>query len=360
MRSKLKSFCFGISILVCGHWQAQARQIIHDFQFDELAYSADDQSFAPREPGDPATTHFFLDTKKYADYYLAISGEGTGSIFINNKLVYQSEALQLSQIWSIDSLANEYRTDSILVSLYSVDGASALVVKTAAINPDTRSDEIFLQKEKVLYRTDKNLWVMLLLMLGLIMGVYRMKYPKSFGSLFDVADVFRFRPRDSVFYEMRILQAPNLIHYFSLSILLTLYVSKNWSMLSMHGFWSLGYYPTLVVIFVLSLFYPLIKFVLVSFFTGLFGLNTSAKLHVMESLRLMLLILSLGVLSSFAPTGLLPMFEPNLLLISMFGLSLMLIYIKLLNKTLDKKLYLFSYLCTTEIIPLLFIVNFFI
>jgi hypothetical protein len=211
----------------------------------------------------------------------------------------------------------------------------------------------------VQYQADKNLWVVLLLFLGLLLGVYRMKYPKAFESLFDASDIFRARLRESFFYELRILQVPNLIHYFSLAILFTLYVSKNWDALKEESLTLLNYHFALAIIFILSLTYPFLKFVLISFFSSLFGLNSFAKFHYIESIRLVIVVLSSAVLFSFIPINLLQLVGPNTLLLSLFVLSIGLVFMKLLNKSLDKKLYLFSYICTTEIIPLLFIVNFF-
>lgn len=186
-----------------------------------------------------------------------------------------------------------------------------------------------------------------------------MKYPKSFSSLFDLSDILRLRPRDSFFYELRIMQGPSLIHYLSLATLFTLYTSKNWSSLGLEVVLTTNMLITLALIFVLSLIYPFCKFIVISFFSGLFGLNSFTKFHYMESVRLTIVILSLSVLASFIPIDTTEFFGSNVLLVGLFGLSIALIFLKLLNKTLDKKLYLFSYICTTEIIPLLFIIKIF-
>jgi hypothetical protein len=290
---------------------------------------------------------------------LDISGEGYGSILINGRVVYQPNSRLISQEWSIDSLAVEHKKDSVLISLYALSNFSAKVIQKERNDSKYKSEEELLRNIKAQYQSDKNLWIVMLLFLGLTLGIYRMKYPKSFASLFDVSDIFRLRLRESFFYELRITQAPNLIHYFVLAVLFTLFFSKNWEPFSSEEPELNNYHIMLITIFVVSMVYPFLKYAVVGFFSGLFGLDSFAKFHFMESIRLTILILSVAVLSSFIPDELQRVIEPNMLLVSLFLSSLCLMYIKLINRTLDKKLYLFSYICTTEIIPLLFIINFF-
>ncbi len=353
------SFLVVLLILSYSVLKAQVQEVIHDFRFDRLDFNEISLSYEPKDNVGTSTVYIFLDTKKYADYFFSLSGEGSGSILVNGQLVFLPEHQVVHQVWSIDSLAKKYKTDSVLISLSGFKTTSAQVVQGQSINFNSAVETGLLYNQRIQSRSDKNLWVILLLLLGLMLGVYRMKYPKAFASLFDASDIFRLRPRESFFYELRIMQTPNIVHYFSFAILLTLFISKNWDSLGLEEFLPANYLLALVIVFSMSLTYHLVKFVIVSFFSGVFGLNAFTKFHHMESIRLSLVILALAVLSSFVPVDKIFFLEPKMLLMSLFLLSVGLVFIKLLNKTLDKKLYLFSYICTTEIIPLLFIIKVF-
>ncbi|MEQ9299261.1 MAG: DUF4271 domain-containing protein [Cyclobacteriaceae bacterium] len=340
--------------------KTHAQEIIHDFSFDQLDFNSTSSSYEPIAGVVKSTVYVFLDTKKYADYFFTLAGEGSGIILINGQLVFQPESRRINQTWSIDSLAKQYRTDSVLISLSGFNNTTAQVIQGASTKINSAVETQLLSNKRIQLKSDKNIWVILLLLLGLILGVYRMKYPKSFSSLFDASDIFRLRPRESVFYELKIMQAQSLVHYIAFAILSTLFISKNWNSLGLKESLATSYLMTLLVVFLLASAYHLIKFVTISFFAELFGLNAFTKFHYGESVRFSLVILSVAVLLSFFPINELTMLESKTLLTSLLILSVALIFIKLLNKTLDKKLYLFSYICTTEIIPLLFIIKVFI
>lgn len=358
MESRFKIGVISSVVLLFCSIDMQGQGLIRDLGFDGLKYDENIPRFDSTE--DPSgSNYFFLDTKRYIDYFLAISGHGAGSVFIDGQLVFQPESRRFNQIWSIDSLAKKYSTDSVLISISGINNTTAQVIQGESSKFKSVIETELLFNKRVENRSDKNLWVILLLLLGLIMGVYRMKYPKSFASLFSASEIFRLRPRENFFYELKIMQAPNLVHYVSFAILLTLFISKNWDSLELRDSLSINYLIVLLFVFLFALIYHLFKFVIVSFFARLFGLSTFTKVHYIESIRLSLVILSLAVLSSFIPGENLIFLEPKTLLMSLFVISIGLIFTKLLNKTLDKKLYLFSYICSTEIIPLLFIIKVF-
>lgn len=329
-------------------------------EYDFIEFDGQEKKFIPfrRDSYDRVT--FLLDVKKYSDYRLVLVGREKGGVLINNRFVDSNLQERFYSSWSIDSLAEEYNSDSLHVTINESAKLEAYVTKDYLAAMDELPSEHSLRILTTVENSKKSLWVVLLVLSGFLLGLYRARFPKLFESIYAVGEVFRLRFRVNTFYEIKVLQSPNLLVYGLIGLLLALFFSMNGLGDNYRQMTSLNESAILVAVFFIGFLSSPFKYLIIRISAGLFGLSEYTKFHYMEYLRAALLIISLVVVNSFVSLSSQLFMEPTVVMICLLFAVVTLLFIKLLSNSVNKKLYLFSYICTTEIIPLLFIIKVFI
>ncbi|GEM_PF-5579913 len=360
MKSKLRLFLV-VFISVAASGLLMAQGIIRDLSYDWIGYDHQNEAYFPIDGNDDTAINFIVDTKKYADYHLHIQGQGEGSILVNDKLTYYSDSRNsIDEVWSIDSLSYVHGIDSLFITIHELENIRTRIVRLEQARISSSSAIELINLQSFTYETDKNTWIVLLLLSGLLIGIYRSRFPKLFSDLFDLRGILRWRLRQSVFYEIKVFQPSNLFIYALYGFLFVLFYSKNQIYIDSELVVLTSDIYTLILVFIIGFLSCPLKYVIINFFAVMFGLSAYSRFHYMEFIRLTFLGMVMVVLMSFTPLPIRAMLSPDMLLIALLLISISLLFIKLLSNSVDKKLYLFSYICTTEIIPLLFIIKVFI
>ena len=207
-----------------------------------------------------------------------------------------------------------------------------------------------------------------ILLLILLLGAYaisKVAFPKVFTELISFNKLFGFRVREDLGTNLRPFSSEHL--YFtalnSLSIsFISLYLLNTIEGITLPNFLIIDHFGIAILQW-LGLAFALnvlvyIKFILITIFGLLFDMREAISRHFVDMVNaslffflLMLLFLGVVSFSSFIPN---PRYIQAAILLAVlfYYYRGLLIYVRLLNERAHSKLYIFSYICATELTPL--------
>jgi hypothetical protein len=338
---------------------AQQRVPIYDLKKDWKVLASGTYVDFGKAPVASDAVYFTLDANRFRTYDLEISGVRDYSVWINGKLIRQSNAGQVR--FDIDSLEKIYHTP-MTVGLYAQRGLSRM--KTSVVTFSALpADEVEMLRQKNHLRDFSILGVFILTLGFLFMLRYNRKMLFDY---FDITKLLSLQERDESLVAGRITSTFSMLIYLYLSawaaflLLITFqHVGKDWIIITdfsiasvSDAFLKWGQF-TLVVGLILF-----IKVSIVLSLSIIFRLREGGSIQVLNYFRLisfLLMILSLILVTYFMLTTKSPQYYQNLILLSgwiMAGWGV-LIFLKLLNKSPYSVFHLFSYLCASEFFPMI-------
>ena len=355
--------------------QGQSFSLVKDLKENLLEYSKSHDSYIPYVQGTPfnsAAAVFVLPLKEYQDYQLLVQPPAEAALLINQTIVdYYKEGG--NEFYPIDSLRRLYG-DSCIISIFHPSlQPYELEVKVISRQPYSYADasssisEDFLEVIERGGKSFNNFFIIGVLLLLAVMAVLRNVFPKVFVSYYDITRAAALRVRDEANFTMKLsgrghlafLVFYSLLFGFLLMVLLQTAgeIETVFSFLKVSGLGT--YLYAWFLLSVIVFFFQLFKYWLLKIVAGVFNVPDFAGVHFFDFLRLsqmfytlvfvLVLLLFLGA-NAYVGTG-------SVILIRVVGvfavIRLLLIFFKLLHLSSFRKTYLFSYLCTTEILPLL-------
>jgi len=303
--------------------------------------------------------YFELDANRFRGYDLEVSGVRDYSVWINGKLVRQSDAGPLR--FDIDSLEKIYHTP-MTVGLYAHRGLSRMTTNIVTFSALPTVDVETLRKKNYL-RAFSVLGVFILALSFLVL--LRVNRRMLFD-YFDFTKLLSLQERDESLVAGRITSTFSLLVYFYLSawcaflFLITFqHVGADWIIIGDFGINSVGNgflkWGQLTLVIALVLF---IKVSIVLSLSIVFRLREGGSIQVLNYFRLisfLLMVLSIILVFYFMLTTKSPHYYQNLILLSgwIMGGWAILIFLKLLNKSPYSVFHLFSYLCASEFFPMI-------
>ena len=355
--------------------QGQSFSLVKDLKENLLEYSKSYDSYVPYVQGTPfnsAAAVFVLPLKEYQDYQLLVQPPAEAALLINQTIVdYYKEGG--SEFYPIDSLHRLYG-DSCIISVFHPSlQPHELEVKVISRQPysyadaDSSISEDFLEVVERGGKSFNNFFIIGVLLLLAVMAVLRNVFPKVFVSYYDITRAAALRVRDEANFTMKLsgrghlafLVFYSLLFGFLLMVLLQTAgeIETVFSFLKVSGFGT--YLYAWFLLSVVVFFFQVFKYWLLKIVAGIFNVPDFAGIHFFDFLRLsqifytlvfvLVLLLFLGA-DAYVGTGSVILIR----VVAVFALiRLLLIFFKLLHLSSFRKTYLFSYLCTTEILPLL-------
>jgi|GEM_PF-5972023 len=346
-------------------------KVVKDLSSDWKIYNADIQGYVPFIKGQFTPSHFifqWIDLEKYAGYHLQLKAAPELSLFVNNELYYTNVKSGYQNvdipIKDLLGLAKEGRKD--LLTLYQPDAAFNAGAVSIGYYPEKQiasvpAIKIEAKKESFL----GDLIMGLFISSFAIMAILKNRFPKSFSLFFQKSE-FSLSASEEVL-SSRIIDFPLLLviilNAFSLSIL----IFSNKESENFVKFLTLAQTPNLPLFsqFALStlmiIFLILIKYLLITILGWIFNLNRLITFHFYEFLSIMLkvnLFVIPVVIILFSMNNFYPFMSVTaltiILLIIFFLLILKVAYI-IFKFSNYRNLYLFSYLCISEILPFIVI-----
>ncbi|GAB4031646.1 DUF4271 domain-containing protein [Spirosoma jeollabukense] len=346
---------------------------IHDFRNDFQVYDEGAKAYIPyiiEQHADQTALSAYVDLESNRHYSLLISTRQDGYLFINAALKRKLRANQW-QILSIDSLFRTYRQPEIFLTIYGAPGINDKQLfigypKSATQKPVIlRDDNLSVRpRPRTIYENFLGFGLLFLLAThAFLFALYR----RAFQRFYNFRDLISLRAQDDSFLINRPLSSVNLLFTLNLSFIIAYLIvfvqSRNLDVFASRalllGQQSLGglvgEFFLLSIVVLISL---IGKYVSLEVIGGLYKLEESIQVHYFKIVQSSLLFftcmtLLLAVLAYNTPA--MPWSENILLLplIGFYAARLTLLYFVIRSLEPIKNLYLFSYLCIVELIPLI-------
>ena len=349
--------------------------IVQDLEQDWLIYDEKKNEFTPfaKEISNPTDLHFSLNLKAYSDFHLALSIPENAALFIENKIVDYFETRSTKYL-SIDSLKVKYEKDTILITVFSENNLF-LNLKTIVVDfsPSVGYEESTVEFQSEFrfqnqYINFNILSVLIIFIIGTIVRVYQ---GSVFGEYLDFRKILSSKPKSDVLYSTSILSLQNLSFLFLFGITMGFSICNLmiWTMPDIvldFGFSNTIGIISIALLFSLGfMFLMILKYPLINFIASIFLFRKLKAVHYYENLRfgffVAFIFLVISMLNNYTDGKLL--FDHieiiTGLVIVMLVANSILVFIKLNNLQSFRKLHLFSYLCSTEIIPLIILLKIF-
>lgn len=299
--------------------------------------------------GDGKTAYIQL---TYEDYgALEIKDTHPFSIFLNNRLVTKATT---KIKWTIDSL-KESVSFPIQISVFSETGTKNLTTNLISIANDHAYERKYEPAGNLIIGTSFILLAALVLLIR--------ANPQATKEYFNLMKVFTIRNTDEGAVTLRVTSANNVFIYIFCSALMALnlfvYSGYGHNTSQEGGDIFLTYFPTaMVVVFLIMI----LKIIIISLSARLFKLSELAAGQFFNFIRLLLLGFSISSVVLLAAFMLELDYRPLIPTLISFIMTLVLVFlvitfIKLNHWGRFTVFHLFSYLCASEIIPLIILLN---
>ena len=346
---------------------------VHSFQDDFQVFDEATRAYVPYIPelhADQTALSTYIDLESNRHYKLLLMTRRDGYLFINAALRRNIRAGQW-QVLDIDSLFRVYRRPEVFLTLY---GAPGIDDKQLYIGyPRSATQKTIVLRDDNLSVRPRPMSVygnMLSLCLLILLGYYAFLFSfhhRAFGRFFSLRDLLSLRAQEESFLISRPLSSVNLLFTLGLSLVVAylivfaqsrgLYVFSSRLLVpesirfnALMGEFSL--LTGLVFVAMVS------KYLLIEVISGLYKLHEISNVHYFKIMQASLLFFTLLALLlsviAYNVTGL--TWTANALVVPLMGfyaVRLALLYTVIRAAEPIKNLYLFSYLCIVELIPLL-------
>jgi len=319
------------------------------------------------------TLNLVLDPAKYRSYRLLLEAEQPCYLFVQSKLVRLIGAQERVSL-DLDSIQNLAKSQTLLLTLYSPKG-HAVAPLAQVVFPHVQhvqvATAIIKDELEAKLRTKNTFTNFLILAAVFVLGLYAFLWnyhPKAFSQYFNLRFMVPGALREDVPLINKPLSGSSLLFVLAHSFLLSLFyitvqqssnkLFANVLAIEITGqFWPVVQYFLMMsgLIFVLLLG----KYLLIQAVGSVFKLSGVTHVHFYEYLLFSRVFYTVVVFLQFAlflvaPVWVSVIAEVVIWIVLLFNIVRIVIINSVLGRlTSAKNLYLFSYLCTTELIPLL-------
>ncbi len=344
-----------------------------DLRLNWVFYSEDEQVMLPfldNSDEDPVAIHLSMENEYAKDAYLLIDTPSKTSLFINNRFLkyYEDPAAIYLRL---DSLRNKFREEKLNLSLYRKESfekpANARIgfihrtfESTVNVNPIAERD---------LDNTSDYLQLIILAIFTFFVVLHTL-FPSDLMDALSLSTLITFRYTDTTFTKYRSITKTQILVIVYQAALLsgTAIIFFHYYHNPLGDVFFLRINPILgwLVVFAIVLVLIFLKLVLISIISILFGLSDSINFYFLEFLRMSMIFYSiLFVVISYLVINLnyllITILESFMIIVIIFNIiRFLILFFKFRRTVTIKSLHLFSYLCTTEMIPIILGLKFFL
>ena len=319
--------------------------------------------FVARDRSNPAIVGLRLDLAKYTGNQLRCCVPAHTSLLIEKEILASVDRPRCL-IYRIDSLREAYQQPRLLLTIYQPAGLLDQV-KLHIVN---NTSAPLAQANPILPRAlsaRENFFVLGLVLLLMFYAILINQYPKTFRNIYNLPRILALRSREEDL-RVRLVSEPHIFflvqHCLLVAFLIIVLVPNiaQWVPFGQFASPSVGSYLWLWLLLSLVVLITVwVKYLIVVLFGSLFKLKQLMYLHMFDFMRLSMMFwggtfllavcvhYNLTVHEQFYVRGL------TYLFIAFALIRILILYLRLFRNTSFKIMYLFSYICTAEIIPLL-------
>jgi hypothetical protein len=331
-----------------------------DLQGEWLMYQEGYVPIGPETTRIGNTLYFKVVPGQYPGRSLVLKSARPFFLFFNGMLSGEYDGYVSLKV---DSLAAAYFTPSLLVTVHQKN-INRRDLKTWILSEQKKTSSLIPPGRPPTYFKDFVIVAGLtIIVIFLIIGHVN---PKLASDYFSVIRIFSVREGDDAQSNARLASSTNIQFYIACSLLLGLYLMIIFHHLpdsyalplhfDGHSFGAVVWQWIRLSMIILSIFF--LKILFIFSLTRLFGLRGLARIHFFNWVRLLLIVfggLSLILFIYYISRGQSPDFFVVFLflIVGILMVWIGVVFLKLNGKSEHSMFHLFSYICATEIIPLL-------
>ena len=378
---------FAILVFPCCIFGAEINdsiRIIRDLKRSLLVYDASQESFVPHAFNTPVkgnAVSVMLNMKESSEGMLYICGQPNTALFIEQKIV-ASQAAEACIMLNIDSLYAIYgdtEKESLFITAYhnnlDINELQFSIVKKLSENEMAQlenSSGIDAISRSV--SSFKDFYIIGLLIILSLIAMIKAAYPKIFQEFYSISKIFSFKWREDSLIASRAINTINLVFLVVYSLVFAFIVVVLWhetdstpeqlNFIGFSNFYSSFFSWISITFFVFIII--ILKYLVIYISSSLLGFKDLISFHFLDFIRVsqlfMFLILAAISLSMISFYDFINPGSDAFSYIVFFCILLTtaLLFFKLLSSTTYRNMHLFSYLCTTEILPLIISIKFFL
>jgi hypothetical protein len=343
--------------------------VVEDLRADWLIYDPSSSLLVPYVPSIHSgyrEIHFEINTGLYHDSEIQIKYPPNTGFFLNNTLVDYS-SYSATYNYSIDSLS-EYFTDSILVaSIYTKSTLEELHTRIVTPREDVgriAQGDIYLSFNNVPYSKTMEFIKIGILLIFTLYAFFLNTGRRIFIQYYNISNSFLRVSVDEFLNRTSKLTRLDFVYIAGLSIVMSFVIFVIINKQDIHHGAGISVtisrlFTSWLILVLVIFFWYLVRIFIISVMSDIFQIREIKVIHTFELLRLtnFFSLLFFIVISAALFVLEMPFETLGLILTKMFLLfalfRIVVLFFKFLNSTSYKKLYLFAYLCTAEIFPIL-------
>lgn len=341
-------------------------QVVKDLKSTWKTYDKLSGYFVPFIDTNQAHTIYFeLDLNPYKKFNLELSVPSRHSIYIDDQLVYVSDRSG-TVVWAIDSLTERYKRSKIVLTIFNDDLKTSQISSYIAKKQRGKSGNL----ESTLIwdfrhrRHEMNVLTLSSFIILSLIVIYRTTSYRLFSEYFSIRKAMMVRQRFDLIGAHSPISPVTLVF----SILYALMVGGTFLHLKLISLWSMDYIgwarlsedPIVygAQITIAAFLFMILKYPLIVMVTGIFNFQKYSDTHYFAYLRISLIAILIVLVSSITLSILSDQWMNGAWFIVRFIIAILMLvrlfYMALIlnNKYNFSKLHLFTYLCSSEIIPL--------
>jgi hypothetical protein len=294
--------------------------------------------------------------------------EGT-SVFINNTIIYRTDTAGCLY-YDLDSLKSAYGNKSLFFSLFkkNLDPGS---ISTTLMSRRPASD-LQGQTNKTIQITRRykdqfaDFFVVAILLVAAFYAFLINRYPKGNKDYFNFSKAFSLTLKEEKVLTQRNMGTANILFFCLYGMIIALVIILFWKVFDgipeLFEFISLSTFRSSLfgwlALSAIAFCVVELKYLLIKILSSLLNVGKIAQIHFFDFIRIGLIFVSTTLIaaSAFYLSSIdRSMVFTVLLYIFVFllGVRIMILLFKLIGEGSFRKIHLISYLCTTEILPLL-------
>lgn len=350
--------------------------IIKDFTSEWLVYDSDLDSYVPyvlNSPFDYQTASFYLNSRQFSGGKLVCALQEGSSLLVNQKMIAHFPQSRIA-LFDVDSLAAEFGTPRLFVSIYHPQfdlekNQIGITANTFTIPADQSGYGAILN---ILARQKSYLGdfiITVILFLAACIAALRYRYPKFSKDFLNIPKAYALNLRNIRGEIQNVQKTPGQINLFFIlvyALLLafillivlpaTVQVPRLISWLDYNNLWQL--YGQWLKVSAILLILMALKYFWISLMAAMFDVGEVNQMHFFDYLKMGLIFYILVGLSVVIFVSRPEISKDDFSFTVGYGLiafslfRVLMLFFKLNNLRLLRGVELFSYLCGTEVIPL--------
>jgi len=344
-----------------------------DLRLDWTFYSDDAKQILPFLD-DNSESPYAIHLNTSLDYgkgtYLRLEIPGKTSLFLGNKYIAHYPH-KTTRLFSVDSLSSHLKQDELHLTLYKGTGFSKPPQSSIGFLHNTFDTSLDVNPIKLreIGTQDDFLKIIVLLVFTFFVILYTL-FPSELMDFYSMTNLITFRFTDTYLMKYRsITKIQTLIIVFQGTMLASImFISLHYYNNPLEDTFIKGFPPflTWLTIVFATLGFMFLKYILISIVSILFGISERINFYFIEYLRMAMIfysvifiILAYVIINHFYSIH--DLLNTLIIIVISFNfVRFIMIYFKFRSNISIKNLHLFSYLCSTELIPMIIGLNFFV